>query len=163
MNRGPDLISISLGRASWLLLALLGSSCTQPRAAAIGYINSPQVMRQYHGTRDRRQTIEAQAQGWQRSLDSLIAAPGAAAGPRRTPQVNQYRAELQQRVLAAGQQADQELMKEVNSFLKSYGKAQGYDFIFGANESGNIVYAAESKDLTAEVVAGLNRAYDQRH
>lgn len=129
----------------------------------MGYIDSTQVMQEYRGTKARRHQIDLQARTWQRSLDSLIAAPGAATEQRRTQQVTQYRAELQQRVLAAGQQADQELVKEVNAYLKEYGKAQGYDFIFGATESGSIVYANEAKNLTADIVRELNQRYDQRH
>ena len=64
---------------------------------------------------------------------------------------------------AASQQADQELLKKVNHYLKEYGKSKQYDFILGANESGSIVYATPAKDLTNDVLAGLNQQYDQQH
>ena len=133
-----------------------------PSNPTIGYIDSTRLMREYHGTQTRRQIIERQAQGWQRSLDSLIAGqPPAPAS--QGPVVARYRAELQERVLKAGQQADQELLQEVNAYLKEYGQAKGYDFIFGATESGNIVYANQAKNLTADVLRELNQRYDQRH
>lgn len=147
-----------------LLLPWL-AACTGPEAKlAIGYINSPRIMQQYHGTQTQRQRVAAQAQVWQRSLDSLTAQLGAAALPAtaRQAQVASYRALLRQKIQAASQQADQQLLREVNAYLKKYGAAHRYDFIFGANESGNIVFAADSRDLTAEVLVGLNQEYDTR-
>lgn len=122
-------------------------------------------MQQYHGTETKRQEITRAAAIWQRSLDSLTAVVSALrpASPAAQRQLVRYRAELQHKIQTVSQQSDQVLLQEVNTFLKAYGKTHDFDFIFGANESGNIVYAADSKDLTAEVLAGLNREYDQRH
>lgn len=159
----PQKISPFLLLRAVLCVSALLPACTTPGARPpLGYINSPQVMQQYHGTAARRQAIELQARGWQRSLDSLIATQGTSPNGRQIEQVARYRAALQKRVLTAGQQADQQLLQEVNAYLKEYGKAHGYDFIFGATESGNIVYANQTKDLTADVLRELNQTFDQR-
>lgn len=151
-----------------LLLVLLPAlaACTHTSdVPSTGYVNSTQVMQRYHGTLAKRRQIEAQARRWQRSLDSLTAAlpaaRAAAQGPEGAP-VARYRATLQQKLQAASQQADRELLTDVNRYLKEYGQQHHYDFIFGANESGTIVYAAPGKDLTDEVLRGLNQQYDQR-
>lgn len=148
-----------------LFLALpLVAACTNSKTVppAIGYINSPKLMQQYHGTLAKRKLIEQQAQAWQHSLDSLTASLAALPTARQQARVGQYRGMLQQKLQAASQQADKELLAVVNDYLKKYGKAKGYDFIFGANDTGNIVYAADSKDLTSDVLIGLNREYDQQ-
>lgn len=122
-------------------------------------------MQQYHGTLIKRQQLAQQASTWERSLDSLGTALKVARLPaaQQEAQVARYRTVLQQRIRAASQQADQGLLQEVNHYLQEYGKRQQYDFILGANESGNIVYAAATKDVTKEVLAGLNQRYDQQH
>ena len=132
---------------------------------SLAYINSILVMQQYHGTLIKRQQLEVKTKSWQHSLDSLTTALGASRLPAAAQQVQivHYRAVLQQKVQAASEQADQELIKEVNQYLKEYGRSKQYDFILGANESGNIVYATPSKDLTSDVLRGLNQQYDQHH
>lgn len=122
-------------------------------------------MQQYHGTLARRAQIAQQATHWQGSLDSLTTVLGASRLPAaaQEAQVARYRAALQQKMQSASQQADQLLVKEVNEYLKQYGQHHQYEFILGATESGNIVYAAPGKDLTADVLQGLNKQYDQQH
>ena len=146
------------------LLPLLVACSQTPPPLSLAYINSTLLMQQYHGTAAKRQLIQANAKAWEHSIDSLTT---ALAAQRLSPaeqekQVGGYRRILQQKIQLASQQADQELLKEVNDYLKSYGKTKQYDFILGANESGNIVYAAPGRDLTQEVLRGLNQAYDQR-
>lgn len=121
-------------------------------------------MQQYHGTAAKRQLIQVKAKVWGQSIDSLTTALAAQRLPpaEQEKRVGRYRSVLQQKMQLATQQADQELLKEVNDYLKSYGKTKQYDFILGANESGSIVYAAPGRDLTQEVLRGLNQAYDQR-
>ncbi len=140
------------------------AACTRPSDAPLtGYINSTRMMQQYHGTVAQRREMAVHATRWQRSLDSLTAAPGTTRLPaaEQAACVARYRSALQQKLQAASQQADQELLKEVNRYLKEYGQQHHYDFIFGANEGGTIVYAAPGKDLTDDVLRGLNHQYDQ--
>jgi outer membrane protein len=51
------------------------------------------------------------------------------------------------------------LVKTVKDFVKSYGKDNGYTFIYGSNESGNILYGKEELDITEEVTQALNAKY----
>ncbi|GGF27937.1 hypothetical protein GCM10011383_44550 [Hymenobacter cavernae] len=78
-------------------------------------------------------------------------------------QLQQYREAIQQKAVAEQQRLDKETLDEINAYLKQYGKEKGYDFILGATEQGNIVYAAEGKDITEEVLTGLNQQYDRQH
>lgn len=144
-------------------LALVLAACTS-QTHLTGFINTPRLMQQYHGTATKRKELARAAAIWQHSLDSLAVTVAALrpASPAAQTHLARYRTELQQKIQVASQQSDQALLQEVNAFLKTYGKTHHFDFIFGANESGNIVYADDSKDLTAEVLAGLNREYDQR-
>ncbi len=156
-----------LSPAYKLLLLSIGVAACHPASTplSVAYIRSTQVMQQYHGTLAKRQQLATQASKWEHSLDSLSTAIGAThlSATDQETQVARYRSVLQQKVQAASQQADQELLKEVNQYLQEYGKSQQYDFILGANESGNIVYATAAKDITKQVLEGLNQHYDQQH
>lgn len=48
------------------------------------------------------------------------------------------------------------LIDKVKGFVADYGKENGYTYIFGSNESANIMYAKEGKDITQEVLKKLN-------
>jgi outer membrane protein len=121
-------------------------------------------MQQYHGTAAKRHQVEEQARVWQNSLDSLSAklSPNLSAAEqeaRLAPQRSRYQQSLQK----VSQTADQELLSDVNAYIKRFGETNKYELIFGATESGNVVYAAPANDLTQEIIEGLNQQYDKRH
>ncbi len=49
-----------------------------------------------------------------------------------------------------------ELIGKIQEKVKEYGKANGYQFIHGDWESGNLMYARESDDITEEIIKYLN-------
>lgn len=51
------------------------------------------------------------------------------------------------------------LMK-LNTFLKEYGKKNGYDMILIANNSGTIAYAKDQYDITEDVLKDINKQYE---
>jgi outer membrane protein len=81
-------------------------------------------------------------------------------------QIMQLQQSLQQQQQMSSQQLQQRknaemdsLVKTVKAFVKTYGKDNGYTFIYGANESGNILYGKEELDITEEVTKALNAEY----
>lgn len=48
------------------------------------------------------------------------------------------------------------LVTKVKDFVADYGEDNGYTYIFGSNESANIMYAQEGLDITDEVLEQLN-------
>lgn len=53
-------------------------------------------------------------------------------------------------------QAIDSLIDQVKDFVADYGEKNGYTYIFGSNESANIMYAKDGKDITEEVLEKLN-------
>jgi outer membrane protein len=43
--------------------------------------------------------------------------------------------------------------------MQDYGKKHGYDFIYGAQGSGNLMYANGQKNITDEVLKYINERY----
>lgn len=130
------------------------------------YINQNKLGLSYHGAINKQQAFLTQAKTWQANLDSLsteMAALPPAQAKAKQQQFLQYRQAIQQKAQAEEARVNQEILAEINAYIKQYGKEKGYDFILGATDNGNIVYAAEGKDITDEVLAGLNKQYDQQH
>jgi len=78
--------------------------------------------------------------------------------------------QLQQSIGQQQQMANQGLQQQkgkdldsltniVKAFIKDYGKDNGYSYIFGSNEGGNVLYGSDEKDLTDMVIEELNNEY----
>lgn len=49
------------------------------------------------------------------------------------------------------------LITKVKDFVKAYGEDNDYTYIFGSNESANIMFAKEGLDITEEILAEMNK------
>lgn len=54
------------------------------------------------------------------------------------------------------------VMGRINQYVEEFGKEKKYSLILGANGQGSIMYAEDSKDITAEVIAYLNSRYNDK-
>ncbi len=54
-----------------------------------------------------------------------------------------------------------ELLDSIRGFLERYNRDKGYDFILGYARGGGILYASEAHDITSEVLAQLNKEYEE--
>jgi outer membrane protein len=52
-----------------------------------------------------------------------------------------------------------EIWKRLNQYISDFGKENEYDFIFGAVGDGNLMYAKDSNDVTAELIKYVNSKY----
>ncbi|GAB3639154.1 OmpH family outer membrane protein [Hymenobacter arcticus] len=135
----------------------------------IGYVNPNKLLQGYHGATIQHELFQAKARDWQLRIDSLgtelqaLRQAPAATRTAKEQQLLQYREAIQQRAQQENQRLTQAVLAEINAYLKQYGKQQGYTFILGATDTGNIVYAADEADITDEVLKGLNEQYDRQH
>jgi outer membrane protein len=77
-------------------------------------------------------------------------------------QINGYQEAIQKKIQEEDKKVTQTVINDINDYVKEYGKKHGYKIIFGASGGGNIMYAAESTDLTEVVLNGLNAEYDKK-
>lgn len=56
-------------------------------------------------------------------------------------------------------QFDEKIIRQLNAYTKQFGAEKGYDMIYGANSSGNIMYADSILDLTPQVIDYINKKY----
>lgn len=47
----------------------------------------------------------------------------------------------------------------INEYVQEYGKSKGFDYIFGANGDGSLMYANEASNLTEEIKIYINQKY----
>jgi len=75
-------------------------------------------------------------------------------------QLNNYQQAIQKQIQQEDQKVTQTVINDINDYVKVYGKENGHSIIFGASGSGNIMYANEASDLTAEILIGLNAEFE---
>ena len=54
---------------------------------------------------------------------------------------------------------EEQIWKQLNQYIKDYGKANDYEYIYGAGGSGSLMYAKESNDITEKVKEYVNERY----
>tara|TARA_B100002003_G_C13801773_1_gene395740 strand:- start:23 stop:589 length:567 start_codon:yes stop_codon:yes gene_type:complete len=152
-------------------------SCNQEKTA---YVDTTKVIQDYKEMKDveakfesRRdsltqlitgpqQQFQQEVQEYQQSMNSMSASQRQA----KEQELQQKGQRLQQQSQMIGQQlrndsdtAIDEVVEKVKDFVAEYGEENGYTYIFGSNESANIMYAKEGLDITDEILKELNESY----
>ncbi|MTI19718.1 OmpH family outer membrane protein [Fulvivirga sp. RKSG066] len=144
------------------------------------YIESGRLINGYQGMIDARKVYQQKANQWKANVDTLAneVQNSIKAYEKESTTMTKKERELsreliqsKQKQLAdyqraiqekAGQedgQMTQQVLEEVNAFIKQYGEKHNYRIIFAATEYGNIAYAEDGLDITDEVLEGLNKQY----
>lgn len=50
-------------------------------------------------------------------------------------------------------------LNQINSFIESYGKKEGYTIIVGTTAAGSLLYGSEQVDITNQILEALNKNY----
>jgi outer membrane protein len=56
-------------------------------------------------------------------------------------------------------QYDENIVKQLNQYVKDYGEKNKYQFIYGADGSGSLMYADTTYDLTNKIIAYVNERF----
>lgn len=56
-------------------------------------------------------------------------------------------------------QYTEQIWKQINQYVKDYGKEKGYTYVLGADGTGAVMYAEEKNEVTEEVLAYINQKY----
>lgn len=145
----------------------------------VAYIDNVKLIGKYKGMEDARKLIEKNTKQWQNNLDTLAKEfeqsmkkyeEQRAKGmdkkemklteellQNKQQQFVQYRDGTQKRIKEEENKITGEVLSKLNNIIKEYGKKQRYKIIFGANTSGNIVYADNVLDITDEVIEVVNK------
>ena len=110
------------------------------------------------------QSFQAEVQEYQKNMNSL----STEERQRIEQELMRKQQIIQQQQQMRGNQLRQEsdvvidsIVTKVKDYVKEYGKENGYTYIFGSNESANIMYAEEGLDITEEILEKLNASYEE--
>ena len=60
---------------------------------------------------------------------------------------------------ALSKKYDQEILTQLNQYVKDYGERNGYTYIFGNDSNGSLMYAKETNNITKEIISFINDKY----
>lgn len=75
--------------------------------------------------------------------------------------INYYKIEenMQAKLNEEKGRSDEQIWQQINSYTQEYGKLKDYDYIYGGNGSGSMMYANENRDISEEVLNYINKKY----
>jgi outer membrane protein len=172
----PKNLSFSLHALSLILIAFLLFKVFS-RKEKIVYINTNKLLMEYHGMKLVQKDLEKLQGGWAAKIDTLQSEleqdikkfekerikltareAGLAEEVLRGKQDRflMYQESMKKKSAEEEQKKKGQVAEEMNSFLKEYGEAHSYQYILGATNLGNIVYADQVYDITDEVLKIMN-------
>ncbi|MCB0472935.1 MAG: OmpH family outer membrane protein [Flavobacteriaceae bacterium] len=156
-------------------------ACNQPKVA---YVDVKELMKEYKGTKETEEAMKAKSDGLKHKLDSLVAnwqqkvqiyqqgaqkmsAKARSENEQSLMQEQQSIGQLQQMYQAQLQKEGEESVKgitrEIDSFVAGYAKSKGYTYILGTSEdTQTVLYAQENMDITADILAQMNKSYKSK-
>lgn len=157
-----------------LAVVSLLTSCVQDQMA---YVDNTVLIQDYYKMKSTEARFEKKSQALSEELDSVAGEFQEEVQEFRdgmnnmsTKQREEKQTELMQKQQMLQQQQQRKsqmlrqesdqaidsLIQEVKDFVADYGEDRKYAFIFGSNESANIMYAKEGLDITQEILDELN-------
>ena len=162
-----------------VLVAAGLTSCNQEKTAYVDttkliqeYKEMKEVEAEFTSKSDRikgqldslAQSFQAEVQAYQENMGSL----STAQRQEKEQELMQKQQTIQQQQQMMGNQLRSEsdavidsIVNKVKDYVKVYGEENDYTYIFGSNESANIMYAKEGLDITEEILEKLNEGYKE--
>jgi outer membrane protein len=162
-----------------VLVAAGLTSCNEQKTA---YVDTTKLIQEYKEMKDVEQEFTSKSDKVKMQLDSLAQSfqaevkdyqekmSGMSAAQRKEIEDGLMRKQqaIQQQQQMMGNELRQEsdvvidsIVTKVKDYVKDYGKKNNYTYIFGSNESANIMYAKEGLDITEEILEKLNAGIDE--
>ncbi|HTL71160.1 MAG TPA: OmpH family outer membrane protein [Candidatus Eisenbacteria bacterium] len=159
---------------SFLMLA--GATVAQAAGEKIGYVDLARIFDEYQKTKSFDKTLEAKGSSKQGERDKMVneikklrdeaELLGAKAKDEKQVAIDEKIKTLQDfdrntrdalRKERDGMVRD--ILKEIETVIQDYGKAQGYSFIFNDRV---LVFKSEGSDLTNQIIKTLNDSYAKK-
>jgi len=135
------------------------------------YIITGNLYESYKGTKELQSKVITQQNRYKLVLDSLRIEINLNMSDIANKQKNARTDELKKQYNALAtdfkkyneeyvQSEQAKVWSQLNEYIQTYGKENNYDYIYGADGSGNIMYADSSFNITKEIVEFANSKYD---
>ncbi|WP_378180164.1 OmpH family outer membrane protein [Aquimarina sp. SS2-1] len=161
----------------WIAIALIGLTSCNQQTEKTGYVNNTKVVSDFNEMKtakekwtkknnevraeleEKAKQFQIEVQGYQNIMKSMSQANREKKEQELMVKQQTLQREQQTRMqeIQQGSQVEiDSIISKVESFIKDYGKKNGYTYIYGETEVKNIFYAKEELDLTDKIIEELN-------
>jgi outer membrane protein len=147
---------------------------------SIVYVDAVKLMNNYKGMTSARQEFELRANPLKANLDTLkiefetklseyhSKGNKLSVSERKLfeellkskeDQYISYQKAITEKIQKDDQELTAQVLTRINDYVKKFGEEKGYEIIMAATQQGNIIYATEGKDITDEILEGLNKDF----
>jgi len=167
-----------------ILLVLTGivlmSACqNSPKTA---FVQTDKIFKEYKGVKAEEAVFKEKQAAFSKKYDSIVKEwqevvkdfqqKVAKMSPKKAKEMDQMLYQRQQQIQQMQQQESAALsaemqkktdsvIKDVYDFFADYGKKNGYEYIYGKNNSGSMMYGNTKNDITDEVLKALDADFDK--
>ncbi|MFD2563528.1 OmpH family outer membrane protein [Aquimarina rubra] len=161
----------------WIAIALFAMTACNQQVEKTGYVNNTKVVSDFNEMKtakekwtkknnevraeleEKAKQFQIEVQGYQNIMKSMSQTNREKKEQELMVKQQTLQREQQTRMqeIQQGSQVEiDSIIAKVDSFIKDYGKKNGYTYIYGETEVKNIFYAKEELDLTDKIIAELN-------
>ncbi|MDH7446327.1 OmpH family outer membrane protein [Aquimarina sp. 2201CG14-23] len=161
----------------WIAVALITMASCNQQIEKTGFVNNTKVVSDFNEMKtaqekwtkknnevraeleEKAKQFQIEVQGYQTIMKSMTKANREKKEQELLVKQQGLQREQQTRMqeIQKGSQTEiDSIISKVKDFIKEYGKKNGYTYIYGETEVGNIFYAKEELDLTDKIIEELN-------
>lgn len=149
-----------------------------PKEQPRGFVVSSKLYQEFTMKKELEDNLMAKQTAWNNELDSLKiqlefkAQTYKSLGEENIPmlqelqmldrQLTQKTQQYEELNQQETQRALEQIWNQLNTYIEAYGEANGYEYIYGANGDGAIMYADAEHELTDEIIEYVNKQYAGR-
>lgn len=151
------LTRITLSRAfTAIVLIMVLSSCSQKKTA---YVDMFELVQGFELQKEYSEEAKKEMDMKRAIVDSMIYAEKMKDEASGEALKNNLYAAYQIKVQERNAEIEKIIWKRLNPLVADYGKEHGYTYIYGANGTGNVLYAAEEENITKQLIEYINKKY----
>ncbi|WP_028980229.1 OmpH family outer membrane protein [Sporocytophaga myxococcoides] len=180
MNKRSYIIIFSLVIFLSGIISYGVSKFTSPK---IGYVRSGELVKNFEGMKEAKNIYKSKMEKWQANIDTLQGdyrsavskytndLPGLSKKEKEERElylgkqeqgIRDYVKSLEEKAKEEDEKMTQAVLNQINSYIKEYGENHGYDVILGLTQEGNVLYGNDSKDITEDLLKGINDWYKNK-
>lgn len=170
---------LSLGVASSIVISIVALVLSiSNEQTKIGHVDIKKVFDSFDMKKELEANLDANLLTKRKVLDSLsfqlqlLNQQYNAKAPSET-ELNNYQ-KLQQQFLYEKQQfedfneqtianSNKQIIDQMTQYIKDFATKEGYTYILGMNEDGNVLYGMESLDITDQAIKYINNSYQGKN
>lgn len=149
----------SLNKTLIIGLMVILTSCTDKKT---GYVDIFRLVSEFELQKEYSGEAKKEMDSEKAMIDSMVFLEKLKDPAAYENLKNELYADLYRKAEERNKEIEAMIWKRLNPYLVDFGKENGYTYIYGANGTGNVLYADKSQDVTEELIQYVNKRYHDK-